>query len=281
MFLKFSITLLASIVFSFLFCKLGNKLKFYDNATGDPLKIHKKPVSCLGGIAIFLAFSAYNWKVSLLGAPVFLIGLLDDLVWRDRIKIKPKTKFILLILSSLFSAWLLPGPYYILTFTCIFVLINAVNYQDGMDGLAGGETAISFLGFAILGYLSGDNLISAVSFSMFLSILGFLFFNFPPAKIFMGDSGAYFIGFVLAVLACNFSILASIFVAGLPLFDGIYTNLRRILSGKSIFLGDREHLYDKLLKKGFSSRKTLVVSYSVQIIFVIIGICIFRFQGLI
>ena len=150
-----------------------------------------------------------------------------------------------------------------------------------MDGLAGGETAISFLGFAILGYLSGDNLISAVSFSMFLSILGFLFFNFPPAKIFMGDSGAYFIGFVLAVLACNFSILASIFVAGLPLFDGIYTNLRRILSGKSIFLGDREHLYDKLLKKGFSSRKTLVVSYSVQIIFVIIGICIFRFQGLI
>jgi UDP-GlcNAc:undecaprenyl-phosphate GlcNAc-1-phosphate transferase len=163
----------------------------------------------------------------------------------------------------------------------IFVVINSINYQDGIDGLAGGLSVISLIGFIILSLFLNNNFTLITSLIFLGAILSFLIFNFPPAKIFMGDSGAYSLGFALTVLAISFakpyniySALSPIFIIGLPVFDGVFSNVRRIFYGKSIFFGDRNHFYDKLLRI-FSIRKTLLISYSLQILSVIIGLIIY------
>jgi len=303
------ISFLISLVLTFLLWKIGESYKIYDWATKDPLKIHQKSISCLGGLAMILSviivFSlkmilerSFNWQIVgiiIAGALVFLLGFRDDLKWRDKVKIKPIYKFFFLILFSGLSALIilkvglgisslasLIGI--ILTFGYIFVLINAVNYQDGMDGIAGGTVAISLIGFSILSVVLNNGLAFTISLVSMVTILVFLIFNFPPGKIFMGDSGAYFLGFILAVLAMIFSkpysfssILGLIFILGLPLFDGIFTNIRRLLKKKSIFLGDREHFYDKMINKGFSIRKTVFISYFLQTISVLLGLLIYLY----
>lgn len=303
------ISFLVSLILTFLFWKIGERYKIYDLATKDPLKIHQKSISCLGGLAMILTviivFSfkmildrSFIWQIvgiMIGGALIFLLGFRDDLKWRDKVKIKPIYKFIFLILFSGLSALILlrvglgisslvPLVGIILTFVYIFVLINAINYQDGMDGIAGGIVAISLIGFSILGVVLNNGLALTISLALMMAILGFLIFNFPPAKIFMGDSGAYFLGFILAVLAMIFSkpysfssILGPIFILGLPIFDGIFTNIRRLFRKKSIFLGDREHFYDRMINRGFSTRKTIFISYFLQTISVLLGLLIYLY----
>ena len=287
------VTFILSLILTWFFYKLGNKYKIYDNATDDPLKIHKKSTSFLGGSAMFLTvslillftdFSQYNLIV-LAGFSIFLFGLIDDLKWRDRLKNVYKFYLLLpftilttiIVLIAGFRIEFIPIIIIaeILTFLAIFILINSVNFQDGMDGIAGSTVLISLIGFLFI----TNSLIPLI---LILAILGFLVFNFPPAKIFMGDSGAYYLGFMLAVLtmmslkAYDFiSLIGVMFILGLPLYEGISTNVRRLVSGKPIFAGDRDHFFDKLLKKGYSVKKTLLISISIQIISVTIGILIY------
>jgi UDP-GlcNAc:undecaprenyl-phosphate GlcNAc-1-phosphate transferase len=292
-------SLIFSLIFTFIFWKLGKKWKVLDQATEDPLKIHKESIPCLGGLAMFLALSlsfalkmiieksldCWIFSVIAAGCLIFLLGLADDLQWRDKKKIKPVYKLIFLVLFSFLSALVLStanlGINLILVLIVIFVLINAVNYQDGMDGLAAGTTIISLVGFSVLGYFSGNILIFNFCLILLFVILGFLVFNFPPAKIFMGDSGSYWLGFNLAFLTVFFlrpynilNILALAFVLGLPLFDGVFTNIRRIIKGGSILKGDREHFYDRLLNKRLSSRKTLFICLVIQVILVSLALLI-------
>jgi len=285
---------LVCLFLSFSFWKIGDKYKIFDRATSDPLKIHKKSVSCLGGLAMILTMIIISWFkgidynaiVIIIGAVLFFcLGFADDLKWRDKAKIRPFYKFLFLVLFSVLTGLIIltAGIKFqffpiliieaVLTFSYIFVMVNAINYQDGVDGLASGLAIISLLGFSILGLNT---------FYLIAVILGFLVFNFPPAKIFMGDSGAYFLGFILAVYAISFSqpynfpsIIAPAFVLGLPLFDGVFTNIRRLFNKKSIFLGDRKHLYDRIMHKGFSTRKTIFVCYLLHSILVLMGLLIY------
>lgn len=304
------ISFFVSLTLVFLLWRVGERYKVYDTATGGLLKIHKKSVSCLGGLAMILTITIVfflkmifeknlDWQIISIiigGFLIFLIGFIDDLRWRDKVKVKPLYKFIFLILFSalagiiilrvglkiqLFPTLIIEG---ILTFLYIFVLINAINYQDGMDGIAGGIVAISLIGFSILSAVLNNGLAFTISLVSMVTILGFLIFNFPPAKIFMGDSGAYFLGFILALLAMIFSkpynfpsIFGPIFILGLPLFDGVFTNIRRLFKKRSIFLGDREHFYDKMINKGFSTRKTILISYFFQSILVLGGLLIYLY----
>ncbi|MBT9141292.1 MAG: putative undecaprenyl-phosphate N-acetylglucosaminyl 1-phosphate transferase [Dehalococcoidia bacterium] len=306
-FLIFIISFLFSLLLIFLLGKIGIKYRLYDESGKDTLKIHKKPTTYLGGLAIFLVFSILvlifsylkeflDWKIGgiiLAGFLVFLLGFWDDYKWK-KFGVKSIFKFLFLLSFSFFAAVIILNngvkiqffPLIIiegiLTFIYIFILINAVNYQDGIDGLAGGLVAISLTGFIISSVIFGNNLTLVISLILMGAVLGFLVFNFPPAKIFMGDSGAYFLGFILAVLAMIFSkpynissILGPIFIIGLPLFDGVFINVRRLFQKKSIFLGDRKHFYDRLLfQKGFSLKKTLLISYLIQVIFIGIGLFI-------
>lgn len=226
---------------------------------------------------------------------IFSLGFWDDLKWKNIPDPRPYRKFAGLIIFPLLSAFILSAVGikinffnfflldYLLTFFYIFVLVNSINYEDGIDGLAGGMSLLSLAAFSVVSLLANNEFALFLSLIAGGSVLGFLLFNFPPAKIFMGDSGAFFLGFVLSVFATLlvkpydlFSLLGVIFISGFPIFEGVFTNIRRILSKKSIFLGDREHLYDKLyLKKGFSIYKTLLICYSIQIIFIIIGFIFF------
>jgi len=281
--------------------------KMVDIAQGDILKIHKKPISLLGGTGMALAFlfglillAQKNNAFSLISIVsgfliIFLVMLWDDIAWKHISNIRPFLKFPILILSAIIPAVILSAvgitfnfiPFYfvelLLGSIFIFTVINSVNYQDGMDGLAGGEVFISLSGFALLGLMLGNALVLTLALTVMGAVAAFLVFNFPPAKIFMGDSGAYSLGFILTVLAILFSkpyniysVIGPIFIIGLPIFDGVFTNIRRLLAGKSIFLGDRSHFYDRLLQKGFSTEKTLAICYGLQIVLVIIGVVIYK-----
>jgi len=272
----------------------SKKKNIFDFPEGDALKIHKMPISLFGGLAMLIAtdtiflFLSF-WKieflfVTLAGLIIFALGFYDDLKWKHISLRKPYIKFFFLIFCSFGATLVLYFSgikFYLFPILVgagyIFVLINAINYQDGMDGQAGFLSAISFLGFCILSFISGNPFSLAFSLVFLGAVLGFLIYNFPPAKIFMGDSGAYLIGFSLALLAMVFStnVLSHLLIIGLPLFDGVYSNIRRLLKGKSIFLGDREHFYDKMLNKGFSVEKTLALSCTLQIFFVISGIFVY------
>ncbi len=276
-----------------------------DIATGDELKIHKKPTSLLGGVAIGVAmvvslmvFFPSLQMVYIVGGlcSIFFLGFFDDYFWKHVSTSKPMLKFLFLILlvalstgflffaHTLFAliAGLLISLFF--TFVGIFIVINAVNYQDGMDGLAGGLVVISLIGFLCLG-LFLQNIVGVGLALIFLgAVAAFLVFNLPPAKIFMGDSGAYTLGFILSLLLIlfvepfNFWVfVALVFILGVPIFDGVFTNIRRIMNGKSIFIGDRSHFYDKLLQKGFSVQKTLIICYSLQILCVVLGLIIYSY----
>lgn len=307
LFLLFLIPFLISLISIPFLIKAAGKKKLFDVSEGDELKIHRTPISYLGGLAMILSatigflffgflqegFWGRIFGIILGAISIFLLGFWDDLKWKHISKIQPRRKFLfLIVLSLLASVFLvfngtrinfLPQIYFVIFLTggYVFVLINAVNYQDGIDGLAGGLTFISLIGFIILSIFSGNIFYLYFSFVILGAVLGFLFFNFPPAKIFMGDSGAYFLGFILVVLASFYSkyynvlsLIGPVFIIGIPVFDGVFTNIRRIFAKKSIFLGDRNHFYDRLLQKGFSVKKTLLISYSLQVLFVIIGVII-------
>lgn len=271
----------------------SQKKRIFDFPEGDNLKIHKMPTSFFGGLAMFLAIAILFLSLSIsnvrflyvtLGSLIiFALGFWDDLKWKHISTRKPLLKFFFLVLCSLLSALILYFcgiRFFLFPFLApiyIFVFINAVNYQDGIDGQAGVLSLISLFGICVMSLLSANNFSLIISLSFLGAVLGFLLYNFPPAKIFMGDSGAYLLGFALALLLIIFSknILSGLFVIGLPLFDGIYSNTRRALKGKAIFLGDREHIYDRMLNRGFSIKKTIFISCVAQVFFVIIGILLY------
>ena len=297
----FSLSLTLSFLASLVFEKIAPRLGFVDIAEGDALKIHHRPIPYLGGVAMFIAaalsllFMAppdmrpLFFGVVLAALPVLALGFWDDMKWKHRTQVKPFLKFAFLILIPLLAAtilwiagWRLDFPPFLLFVPAIaftaFVLMNSVNYQDGMDGLAGSLTAVSFGGFAVVSLLLGNSLGFVLSIAFFGAVLGFLVLNLPPAKIFMGDSGAYVLGFSLALLILLFirtDAAGALLLAGFPLAEGIWTNCRRLMRGKSIFYGDRSHVYDRMLQAGFSSWKTLAFLIIIQVVFVGVGILTF------
>jgi len=301
--LSFGITLL-SIPF---LKRVAVRYHLVDVATGDALKIHREPISFFGGVALFVAITITwggaalwkmetDWRVAgilVAALLIFALGFWDDLKWKHIAQRKPYTKFFLLLTVPLLASFILVRSgvdmsflevgsiAVVVVFLYIFTLINAVNYQDGMDGLAGGLVAISLFGFIVAALFLQNAFVLSLVLPLCGAVLGFLVFNFPPARIFMGDSGAYMLGFFLVVVALLFShpddiasVIGPLFIIGVPLIEGLLSNARRVVAGKSIFLGDRDHIYDRMLQKGYSTRQTLSVFYLLQAVFVAFGIWI-------
>lgn len=261
-------------------------------------KIHTKPISRIGGVAIWastmltflclviLSYYPYGKLLSgiLLGSSLmFLLGLIDDVYCLG-------AKFKLLIQLSIATIVYLLGvqinslPYigeidiwlsYPITMLWIVGISNALNFIDGVDGLAGSVVTVNAITLAILAItLTPANPISAlIGFILAGSMLAFLTFNFNPAKIFMGDSGALFSGFLLATISitgvmkvATLAILLPFVVLAVPIIDITYSSLRRICKGKSPFVADAEHIHHKLLHAGFSQKKTVCILTSVAII---------------
>ncbi|MBE7703429.1 MAG: undecaprenyl/decaprenyl-phosphate alpha-N-acetylglucosaminyl 1-phosphate transferase [Cyanobacteria bacterium SIG28] len=264
-------------------------------------KIHTTPISRLGGVAIwlstmltflFLVLLSYYPYGSLLsgillgGSLMFLLGLIDDIYNLD-------AKFKLVIQLSIATIVYLLGvkidtlfnPFgaainlgvlsYPITLLWIVGITNAVNFIDGVDGLAGSVISVNSIALALIAVAMtpAQPITALIAFILAGSMLAFLTFNFNPAKIFMGDSGALFSGFLLATLSiagvmkgATLAILLPFLVLAVPIMDITYSSLRRILKGSSPFVADAEHIHHKLLKAGFSQKKTVAILTSVAIV---------------
>ena len=164
---------------------------------------------------------------------------------------------------------------YPITLLWIVGISNAVNFIDGVDGLAGSVITVNSITLAIIAVAitPAQPITALIAFILAGSMLAFLTYNFNPAKIFMGDSGALFSGFLLATLSiagvmkgATLAILLPFIVLAVPIMDITYSSLRRIMKGKSPFVADAEHIHHKLLKAGFSQKITVAILTSVAIV---------------
>jgi UDP-GlcNAc:undecaprenyl-phosphate GlcNAc-1-phosphate transferase len=218
---------------------------------------------------------------------IFFTGLIDDLYG-----LSPKRKFLgqaiacvvtmgvghlsINTLGNLFGLdSLVFSPWLAVPFTVVAVIgvVNAFNLMDGLDGLAGGISTIALSAFIILGYLSGNHLVTALSAALLGGVLGFLKDNLYPARMFMGDTGSMLLGFIIAFLSISLTQapgvgvqpVVPLLVLGLPIADTIRVMGHRLLKGKSPFLPDRNHIHHRFLDMGFKHRYTVIIIYGISV----------------
>ncbi len=165
-------------------------------------------------------------------------------------------------------------------------VINAINHSDGLDGLASGESMLSLIAIAFLGYLCGNALVIGMALATIGGTLGFLRYNTHPARVFMGDAGSQFLGFTLGVLLVYLTQVAftttsaalPLLLLGLPIADIIAVLYQRISGGMHWFKATRNHVHHRLLSLGFSHFQTVVIIYSIQAALVV-GAVLLRYQS--
>lgn len=252
---------------------------------------HKNPTAVSGGSAIYLA--AIISALVLLGIKdrftfglfigatfLFIVGLADD-----KFHFTPHTKLFTQIIagSIAISSGIvinLPGNSILtipLTLLWIIAVTNAFNLLDNIDGLAAGIAAISSLMLFFSSRLFSNNPLGAYGLILSGAALGFLPYNFNPAKIFMGDSGSMFLGYSLAVISITgtnrhiaslmTTILIPVLILSVPIFDTLFVMLSRLLRGRNIFEGGKDHTSHRLVTLGLSQKKTVLLLYAVSIIF--------------
>lgn len=268
----------------------------------DNRRIHKKPTPLLGGLAIYFAciigiviFIPLNQKIIgiLAGATVIVAcGYFDDIK-----SLSPRVKLAIQIIAAcivIYSGvridrftnplvflngikWIELGIFaYPITLLWIVGLTNAFNLIDGLDGLAAGVSVISCMTLFAAAILLGpeQQYVPIITAILAGSTLGFLPYNFNPAKIFMGDTGAMFLGFMLSVIsaigvlksATALAILVPVFAMGLPIIDTVFAMIRRIANGKSMVEADKGHLHHRLIEKGYSQKQAVLTLYSLSAI---------------
>ena len=256
--------------------------------------VHLSPVPRLGGIAIFAGFAiaVAIWlglespvvRGTLVGGfLIMLLGLIDDLR-----PMSAKVKFLfqlaaalVLVLYGVKIEWLtnpLGGYIYLgnwglpLTIFWVVAMVNVVNLIDGLDGLAAGVSSIAALTLLFVALQEGQTTVVFLSAALAGATLGFLPFNFNPARIFMGDSGALFLGYVLAAVSIEGAIKSAaavglavpVLALGLPIADTFFAIMRRSRNGRPVYRADKGHLHHRLLALGLNHRQTVVIMYCIS-----------------
>lgn len=247
------------------------------------LKVHEAAVPYLGGVAVFCAIAGPIAMVrpSLL-APLGLLlvlGLADDIG-----DLRPRLRLLLELGIGMVGGIVVPAPGQfgvVITAAFIVGLVNAVNLLDGLDGLASGVALASAIGFAIVG---GSGRIPALALASALA--GFLIFNRPPARIYLGDAGAYLCGGALALLAAlalqggdGLAVWSAVpLLVALPVFDTAVAIIRRKRHGRPIFSGDRSHVYDQLVDRGQTRVQAVLECVAAQALLTSIGVFAVRWN---
>ncbi|MBR5157665.1 MAG: undecaprenyl/decaprenyl-phosphate alpha-N-acetylglucosaminyl 1-phosphate transferase [Clostridia bacterium] len=314
--LNITFAFIVALIISYAATPLVIKLAFKIGAVDvpkDKRRMHKKAMPLLGGLAIFygffvavLCFSEFtlpsgsiNWGLTgmLIGSIIItVLGIFDD-----RKPLPAKLKFIVQILaaaipvflnvrvfaiSNPFSPdelirlpeWLSIGA----SIIWIVGITNAVNLIDGLDGLAVGVSSIAAVALLSILLISHNTSLTLLVLAAALAgaCFGVLPYNFNPAKIFMGDTGSTFLGFILACISIQgpfktyVAFMVPFLVLGLPIFDTTFAILRRLAKGQGIMTPDRGHLHHRLIDKGFSHRKTVIILYGLSAMLAISGIVI-------
>lgn len=302
------LTFVLSLIGSILFTPWVKKIAYQVGAVDIPndRKVHLKPIPRIGGVAFFLSILIVNVlfnksliveKIIFGGLLVFLVGLLDDFV-----ELKPKPKFWLTFLAVLIAVfigvrvdvWRIPYTKIIIkgfwadviTFVWLLGITNAMNFIDGLDGLAGGVAVISSFSLLIISLLLGRFEMALLLSSILGSVLGFLFYNFPPASIFMGDSGAMFLGFILGAISIigvlKVSTIINLFfpivVLGFPVLDTAFSIIRRLLEGRAPWKYDKDHLHHRFLRIGMKTEQSIAFIYLITICMSLLAIIISLLQ---
>lgn len=317
MLLSIGTALVVNVGLTPLIIHLAHRNRWYDER--NHRKIHVEDTPRIGGIGIFAGFVAaivvtivlvgraatsgqgaggpgaitlYLLPLILGMTAIHLLGLVDD--FRN---LRAVLKLLLQIVAA---AIVTVGPLrierltipfiwyhlelglfsYPVTVLWIVAVSNALNFIDGVDGLAGGVAAFATLFFAVIGLLTGNTLVALLAVGLFGSLLGFLVYNAPPAKIFMGDSGSYLIGFALAVFPLmladgdrmSLHLIPAITILAVPILDMTTSVFRRLSRGKHPFSADREHLHHKLMDLGFGTWRILAVAYTASLVLGAIGV---------
>jgi len=312
-------TQLAAAVTSFVICFLTIpviiKYSLEKNLVDIPgrRKIHKKITPSMGGIAIFLGFfiasliwvDITQWKeirlILIALFIVFFIGVRDDLVPLRPImkllgQVMAGSLLIILFDMRLKSFYGLLGIYevsfivsYMITIFTFIVITNSFNLIDGLDGLAGTIACLALIAFGVSFFLAGDTIFAALSFCMLGAVIAFLFFNWEPSEIFMGDTGALVIGMMLAINAIHFidlhynlpatnpnkfnaSISGAVCFIIIPLADTLRIFILRIVRKQSPFTPDKSHIHHNIMRLGFSHSKSTILLGIIQVLFVAIAI---------
>lgn len=277
----------------------------------DARKVHSQTVPRLGGLAIYLGFLASSiyglpWTTEVRG---FLAGatvLVIVGIWDDIRQISAKVKLAgqilaaaVLVAFGVHIDWLTnPFGDYIylsniisvpLTILWIVGFTNMVNLIDGLDGLAAGVASIAAISVSLIAYQMGQWVSAAITVAMAGAAVGFLQYNFNPAKIFMGDTGSMFLGYTLAAVsvmgvmktAATVALVVPVIALGLPIMDTAFAIVRRYLSGVPIFAPDRGHLHHRLLDRGLTQRQVVLLMYAITTFLAMLALIVVHLDWLV
>ena len=265
-------------------------------------KVHKTPIPRLGGLAIIFGtlFGLLYFNPEhphyfdyMIGAIIITItGVLDD-----KFTLKPTIKLIGQIVPAIYLiiqgvsieritlpfigiVEFSPSICIIVTLIWIIGITNAINLIDGLDGLASGVSTIALLSILIMAIMDGQLFIVILCTVLIGSNIGFLFHNFHPAKIYMGDTGSLFLGYSIAYISILglfkkltlFGFVIPVIVLGVPIFDTLFAIVRRLLNGEKIMNPDKKHIHHQLLAAGFSHRTTVLIIYGISAVFGLLAI---------
>jgi len=292
--------------------KLAYRIDFVDKPRPDvERKIHREPIPLTAGIAIFAGFVVTYFvfirdnlgqsAAILAGGLLILgIGMVDDWYKTHGKELPALPKLIIQVLAAVivyqsgivfhgftnpFSGqeFLLPTwLQFILTVMWIFGVTTVINFSDGMDGLAGGLSTISAVTLFVVALAKGQTDSAMMAIALVGVGVGYLRYNKPPAKVFMGDAGASFIGFMLAVIALNgafkqatvLSLFIPILALGVPIFDNLFVVFKRLLNGKPIYQADATQAHYRLLASGLNPKQVVMFLCLVNVCFSLTSIII-------
>lgn len=309
----FIVSLLVAAVLTPMVCRWAHKHRWFD-LPSEARKVHTRPIPRLGGLAVAAAFFAplfglaiYLNRISFLlysdgqlflafclGAFAILgLGVYDDLAGASpKLKLAVQGAVAVGVWLAGFRIELLGNPFgdafelgllsLPLTTVWIIGVVNAVNLIDGLDGLAAGialSAAVVLFGVA---FVDNAVLLCLLTAALAGSLVGFLFFNFNPARIFLGDSGSMFLGFILATIsiwtqrkgATAAALLIPVVALGVPILDTTLSFLRRVARRQSPFKADREHMHHRLLALGLSHKNAVMTLYTVSGVFALAALAL-------
>ena len=294
------LALLVALVVSFLMNPVVKTFAYKVGAIDVPKdnrRMHKVPIPRLGGLAIFIGFMVSillfvritpEMKSILLGAVIIVVlGVVDDIM-----ALPAGIKFVIQIGAALIPAmngvqilafsnpnifsenlyWVLGNLSIPITVLWIVGLTNAVNLIDGLDGLANGVSAISATTMLVIALLASETQVAIVMAALVGACVGFMPYNLNPAKMFMGDTGATFLGYILATMSIQglfkyyavISFVVPFLILGLPIFDTAFAFIRRIAHGQNPMHADRSHIHHRLIDMGLNQKQAVATLYVIS-----------------